>query len=312
VVTSGIGASEGPARILAAQLAEAGFAARFHPVSQFSPRAPSADLLVMFSQGLSPNALLALGKQHAFAARWLVTSVGAAELGLAQSAPAESRSRRAHKQPLLRTLEARGITPIVVPPGDEPEALARFMGPTVAALTALRLSALLTGDRALAVRLAEAPAAYVARPGASGSRASTPALSGALALITAGALAESAYAQRWKLLEALLGADPPVWDVLQFAHGPLQAFHDRPLTLLALEATAQSALIERLERTLVRPHHQLLRLRAELPAPLSFFQHTAQLDAFVLAQLELTPRDLFDWPGRHGDAPLYALGSEES
>ncbi len=301
VVTSGVGASEGPARILAAQLAEAGFAARFSPVSQFTSRAPSADLLIVFSQGLSPNALLALGEQHAFAARWLVTSVGAPELSLPPSLPGQPR---AAKRPLLRKLEARGITPIVVPPGDEPEALARFMGPTVAALSALRLGALLTGDRALAVRLAEAPAAYSAQPGPSA------ALSGALALITAGALAESAYAQRWKLLEALLGADPPVWDVLQFAHGPLQAFHDRPLTLLTLEAPTQSELVARLERTL-QPQHQLVRLRSTLPAPLSFFQHTAQLDALVLAQLEATPRDLFDWPGRHGDAPLYALGGEE-
>jgi hypothetical protein len=47
-----------------------------------------------------------------------------------------------------------------------------------------------------------------------------------------------------------------------------------------------------------------------LPAPLSFFQHTAQLDALLFAQLERTPRDLFDWPGRHGDAALYAVGDE--
>lgn len=286
VVTSGVGASEGPARILAAQLQEAGMVARFVPVSQFSPRAPAGDLLVVFSQGLSPNARLALGKEHAFAARWLVTS-------LSEVAK--------HAQ-----LVARGVTPIIVPPADEPQALARFTGPTVAALTALRLAALLAADRALAMRLADAPAAYGV-PCTEAAQLTAP-----LALVTAGALAESAYAQRWKLLEALLGDDPPVWDVLQFAHGPLQANHEKRLTLLVLEGLGQGALVDRLARTLTGTQHRLLRLSATSPAPLSFFQHTAQLDALLLAQLEATPRDLFDWPGRHGDAPLYGLGADDA
>jgi creatinine amidohydrolase len=316
VVTSGVGASEGPARILAAQLLEAGMVARFVPVSQFSSRAPAADLLVLFSQGLSPNARLALGKEHAFAARWLVTSVGSAQGGA-----------KSPEHALLATLAARGITPIVVPPADEPQALARFTGPTVAALSALRLAALLSADRALAMRLADAPAAYAsfcshadprastfcshADPRASTPRAQTAQLTAPLALVTAGALAESAYAQRWKLLEALLGDDPPVWDVLQFAHGPLQASFAKRFTLLVLEGVGQGELVERLARTLAGTQHRLLRLAASLPAPLSFFQHTAQLDALLSAQLEATPRDLFDWPGRHGDAPLYGLGADD-
>jgi creatinine amidohydrolase len=294
VVTSGVGASEGAARILAAQLQEAGLVARFVPVSQFSARAPVADLLVVFSQGLSPNARLALGKEHAFGARWLVTSVSA-------RASAERDAKAAQH---IHTLAARGVTPIVVPPADEPQALARFTGPTVAALTALRLAALLAGDRALAMRLADAPGAYAA------PRAQAQ-LEAPLALVTAGALAESAYAQRWKLLEALLGDDPPVWDVLQFAHGPLQASFGKRLTLVVLEGLGQGALVERLARAIEGTPHRLMRLCATLPAPLSFFQHTAQLDALVLAQLEAAPRDLFDWPGRHGDAPLYGFGADD-
>jgi creatinine amidohydrolase len=278
---------------LAAQLAEAGLAARFCPVSQFASPLPSADLLVVFSQGLSPNARLALTPEHAFAARWLVTSLD----------PSDASRGAEKKRALLERLIARDVTPIVIPPADEPEALARFCGPTVAALTALRLGALLSGDRALAVQLSDAPSAYL-------GRVEPASLEGPLALVTAGALSGSAYAQRWKLLEALLVQDPPVWDVLQFAHGPLQAFHDKPLTLLVLEGAAQSDRVERLLRTLDPARQRALRLRANLPAPLSFFQHTAQLDALVLAALEAKPRDLFDWPGRHGDAPLYSLGED--
>jgi hypothetical protein len=296
VVTSGIGASEGPARILAALLAEAGMAARFCPISAFVNRPPCADLLVVFSQGLSPNARIALGEEHAFTARWLVTSVEACRV--------EARSSADDKQRPLATLRERDVTAIVVPPRDEPQALARFCGPTVAAFMAMRLSALLLGDEALAQSLVRAPAAYQA------GKVHAPQLSGPLALVTAGALAESAHAHRWKLLEALLGQDPPVWDVLQFAHGPLQAFHDKPLTLLTLESAMDGALVERLMRTLDPARQRVLRLVASLPAPLSFFQHTALLDQLLLAELEAEPRDLFDWPGRHGDAPLYGLGAE--
>jgi creatinine amidohydrolase len=294
VISTGIGASEGPARILAGVLAEAGIAARFCPVSQFAAHKPSADLLVVFSQGLSPNARLALTPEHAFGARWLVTSLDPNERG------AGSEKKRAW----LAKLRTCGVTSIVIPPAHEPEALARFCGPTVAALTALRIGALLSGDRALAVRLSDAPSAYQVTHEPSAS------LEGPLSVVTAGALIESAYLQRWKLLEALLVQDPPVWDVLQFAHGPLQAFHDKPLTLLVLEGVGAADRVERLVRTLDPTRQRVVRLRASLPAPLSFFQHTAQLDALLLAALEAKPRDLFDWPGRHGDAPLYSVGED--
>lgn len=302
VVTTGVGASEGPARVLAALLVEAGVLARFAPVSSFAARSPGAtrlrpaqaDLLIVFSQGLCPNARLALGETHAFRQRWLVTS-------LDRKAPTPES---APKLAVLNRLLARDVTPIVIPPANEPETLARFTGPTVATLTALRLGALISGDRALAMQLAEAPSAYRA------THAPITSLAGPLALVSAGALPESPYAQRWKLLEALLGQDPPVWDVLSFAHGPLQANHGRALNLLVLEGAGHEQLVERLERTLDARCQRALRLRSSLPLPLSFFEHTAQLDALILRELEASPRDLFDWPGRHGDAPLYALGEE--
>jgi hypothetical protein len=298
VVTTGVGASEGPARILAASLAEAGLAARFCPISRFAvrepARAPLADLLIVFSQGLSPNARLALAAEHAFGARWLVTSLDGSD----------TAACAAEKRAVLNKLLARDVTAIVIPPANEPEALARFLGPTVAALMALRLSALLSGDRGLALRLADAPSAYRVRalPAAE--------LAGPLAVVSAGALPESAYAQRWKLLEALLSEDPPVWDVLQFAHGPLQAFNHRPLSLLVLEGAGCADLVERLVRTLDPACQRAIRLSSSLPEPLAFFEQTAQLDALLLARLEAVPRDLFNWPGRHGDAPLYSLGEE--
>ncbi len=77
VVTTGIGASEGPARLLAQLLVENGLAARFHAASRFGGDTPHGDLLVVFSQGLSPNVLGALRCGERFRHVWLVTGLDA-------------------------------------------------------------------------------------------------------------------------------------------------------------------------------------------------------------------------------------------
>ena len=103
VVTTGIGMSEWPARLLASLLVERGVCARFSVTSRVAEESQPSDLLISFSQGLSPNARLALSERVAARARWLVTSI-----------------TREHADPeQWRSLEAclsRGVTPIVVPP----------------------------------------------------------------------------------------------------------------------------------------------------------------------------------------------------
>lgn len=288
VLTSGIGASEGPARVLAATLAEEGLAARFCPISRFAAAQPTAELLVLFSQGLCPNARLALAGAERCAARWLVTSVDPA------ASPAAKREQ-------LAAFCERGFVPVVVPPLAEAATLVRLVGPTVAMLAALRVAAHLLGDAGRGARLGGAPAAYRAR------EALAPLDLAPLALVTIGTPAEQAHAHRWKLLEGLLRGDPPVWDVLQFAHGPLQTFHRRRLNLLVLETGAGSALLERFERTLDAEHQRVLHVPSTHRDELAFFEHAAAIDALLLATLEAAPRDLFDWPARGGDGPLYGL-----
>src|SRR5690242_21804287 len=70
VVTTGVGGSAGHARVLAYLLAEhVGCDARFRPLGAFAepvPRDSCDDLLVVVSQGLSPNARLALADPAAW------------------------------------------------------------------------------------------------------------------------------------------------------------------------------------------------------------------------------------------------------
>ena len=61
-LVTGIGVSEGPARCLVSLLARGGRCAVFLPLSAFAEGPPPGawDTLVLFSQGLSPNAQIAL------------------------------------------------------------------------------------------------------------------------------------------------------------------------------------------------------------------------------------------------------------
>jgi len=290
IVATGIGASEGPARLLACTLAEVGVAARFVPLACFATGSPTADLLVVFSQNLSPNARLALTDEHRFGARWLVTSAG--------YAPGVSA-----REALVDGYRARGIVPIRVPPAAEDGMLLRVVGPAVASLIAFRIASLIAGERLSLINFADAANAY-APPVTVAALDTRP-----LVLVAAGISLESMHGHRWKLLEALLREDPPVWDVLQVAHGPLQAIHDRAMTLLVLGTPRAHPLVSRLEAALSPKHHRVLVWTAQHDNALSFFEHAAAIDACLLATLRATPRDLFDWPGRGGDAPLYDLGA---
>lgn len=288
VLTTGIGLSEAPARLLASALVDRAVCARFCVTSQVGEQSRADDLVIVFSQGLSPNARLALGPGAGANMRWLVTSV---EPGSATPAQAE----------FLASCLVQGVRAIVVPPPGESGALVRLVGPTVAALIALRLAASLSADQALAQQLRDAPACYRALS------LGTTLDDATLGLVAVGMHPEWVHAHRWKLLETLLRDDPPIWEALQFAHGPLQTYYERRLTLLAFEAGGRSPLVERIVQTLHPQRHRLVRVSSSLPPELAFFEHTATLDALLLQAVQSSGRDLFDWPARHADGPLYDL-----
>ncbi len=289
VVTTGIGASEGPARLLACTLSDAGVAARFVPLMRFAIELPRADLLVVFSQNLSPNARLALAANHRFRMRWLVTSAG--------YVPGVST-----REAFVDTYRAQGVVPIQVPPASEDGMLLRVVGSSVASWMAVRIAAHLAPETRAKVEIAATDALYSVVP-------MEPLSSDPVALVAAGVSVESMHAHRWKILEALLRDDPPVWDVLQVAHGPLQAIHERPLTLLVLSTPRAKPLVTRLQAALSLTHHRVVVVEAPRDDVLAYFAHAAAIDACVLATLRAYPRNLFRWPGRGGDAPLYDLGS---
>ncbi len=291
-VTGG-GLSEGPARFLVALLAgELGLPATYWPLSSFAAPAigARAETLVLFSQGLAPNARLPLEHTDAFAATILFTSV------------------RDERQ-LAAAAKRRNCTIVTLPPLEESGLLLRVIGPACATLAAARLGRALAGDAlpplddvpALYDRLQETPVALGLVHGGE-----LP----PVALVAGGRYLRSLFGQRWKLLEGLHVPDPPIWDVLQVAHGPFQSFYERAMTLLALEraeAPHEAPLFDKLAEVLAPERHRLVRLRAERPFPLAWFEHDALANALLIDALRARPTDLVHWPGHGHDGPLYEI-----
>jgi creatinine amidohydrolase len=137
-------------------------------------------------------------------------------------------------------------------------------------------------------------------------------LEGALAILAGPRNAPGGPLLARKLLEGLLVPLPPVWDLVDFAHGGFQQLFPERATLLALLAPgdgSDEALLARAEAMLERERHRVLRLRSELPPPYASLEHEALGNELLLGALEARELDPARWPGRDRDAPLYALAA---
>jgi hypothetical protein len=296
VVTTGVGSSEAPARRCAALLRRVGMPASFAPISAFATSsAPSGAELVVFSQGLSPNAGLALGAASMFERVVLFTSV----------APGTDRARICGLDVSLRA----GVELSVLPPQQEDGILPRVLGPVVASLAA-HLSVMAASGGSLADPRKLPVAEAFARAAREAPALDRPTSARPAALVACADQLEMTFGSANAWLEGLREPPPFSWDVLGLAHGPLQMAHDRPLLAFALEraaVTGEGELFDRLVKALPAPHH-VVRIRAELPPGLAWLEHEAAMLQVVARELAARPRDLGWGPGRE-DQPLYELGA---
>jgi 3,4-dihydroxy 2-butanone 4-phosphate synthase / GTP cyclohydrolase II len=285
IVATGVGSSSAHAALLAHLLRAAGRDAVAEPLSSFlgpSPATPD-DVLVVFSQGLSPNARLALETVEGWRRTVLVTAVTDAAR--------------------LDPLRARGVVVHTIDGEGEFGTLVRVIGPTTGYWAALALAAALGGPAAPHVEPVLDALARLTIPTLTAEQLERP-----LALVTSGAYGGLAVNLQYKMMEGALLPMPPVWDVLHLAHGPFQQRFETPATFLALTragAAGEDELLDRLATMLVPERHVLVRLPASLPGVLALFEHEALLNGLVLAYVEARGVDQMDWPGRGRDAPLY-------
>jgi len=308
VVATGAGSSAAHARFLAQLLAEhAGLAARVEPLGRFAapPPADAADtLLVVFSQGLSPNAWLALAAPAAWQGVVLVTA---------------SATLPGERGAALAKACAAGVSLWTMPAGDQEfGTLVRMAGPMAGYVTALRLAEALAraaGRDATPLAYDGARVASRIEDAAARVDALVPPLDLTAAppsFVTTGSYGALVQNLPLKLLEGLLVPLPPVWDVLELAHGPLQQAHAGRATFLALarpDAVAEPELMARLAAALDPERHALIRLPATLPAPLAIFEHEALVNALVLRTIAERGVEQVRFPGRERDAALYDVGT---
>jgi creatinine amidohydrolase len=295
---SGVGASEGVARACAASLRRLeGRSAEFVPFSQWLTQQPPADTaVIVFSQGLSPNARIALSAPRSDAPRVLVTA--------------------AVDHPEAKRAVARGWLVCEHEPASEDALLVRVTGPACALAAGLAIVDSLSPAQTSLSRDANAGAAFEAglRQGrALADQHGVEALSRVRGILCAGGSCESLSGLAWAWMESTLTAPVAVWDVLAFAHGPFQALFERQATLVAFEQDRadERALFDRLARVLDPTRHTLVRVRAQVDGPLSTFAQHGALWGLALSLLDAQPRALDAWPGKGLDGPLYDVGGDD-
>jgi creatinine amidohydrolase len=292
-VVTGVGSSAAHARFLRHHLAVLGLPVRFASLSEFAagPAGSQRDVLVVFSQGISPNARLALAEPR----RWKKVILGT---GVRSG---------------LEELEGAGVVIRRFADDGEHGTLVRMIGPLCGHWTALELAR----DLGAAAGRSPLPAIDVAvvceRVGAATESdvvAEMGWLDDDVALLTSGSYGELVGNLRYKLLEACLRPMPPVWDLLEVAHGPFQEAVGKRRSFLALTragAPAEAELLARLREMLDPERHRVIVYEAKLPAPYSIFEHEAMLDRVCLRFIEERRLDQVRWPGRGADRPLYAM-----
>lgn len=300
--TTGVGSSAAHARFLACVLEEAGLPSRFVPLGRFAdatPRERLDTLLVVFSQGWSPTARIALAEPERFGGVVLVTSV------------AEGASPAA-KVEAMRELEARGVAIVRTPGAEEYEILVRVIGPMTGYVAALRLAqAIAPSGPAIAFsaeRAAEAVATAPARLAREGPPLAPAVFDEEIAFLAQGAYVECVDNLRAKVLEGMMRPLPPAFELLELAHGPLQRAHAGRATFLAFtrgDAPLERELLARFERCLDPDRHRVLRLAARASGLDAIFEHEAMLNDVLLRYVRERGVDQVEWPGRGRDAPLY-------
>jgi creatinine amidohydrolase len=266
VLATGVGSSAAHAAMLVHEVRRAGGDAVAVPLSVFlaAPEPAPDDVLVVFSQGLSPNARLALADPSRFRRVVLVTAV-----------TDEAR---------LAPLRATGIVVQTIDGEEERGTLVRVVGPLTGYVAALRLAEVLGGPSVPDFATVVDVIADIAAPPVDVGVLDAP-----LAFITSGTYGELVANLQYKVMEGFLRPMPPAWDVLHLAHGPYQQQVAGRATYLALVrpgAADADALLDRFASMLDPTRHAIVRLVARLPAPASLFEPEALLNALLLRYIE--------------------------
>ncbi len=312
-VITGVGSSEAHARFLVYLIHTYSRAtAEYRPLSAFlkdAPRNARHAGLVVFSQGLSPNAAIALQYHRHFAHTVLFT----APLAALQAEADIDRS-----QLIESLIQSHCVT--FVPVGEDTERglLLRVVGPAAAYIAAIEwlhctypLGPKLIRKTSLETCLQQALQAALPLPAEDFLIHAQQ-----KGILIIGAAPEIEYAQNlaYKLTEGLNIPHVRIQEALGFAHGPFHSMRGNPansplVILLAHTEEKNKALLSRVQSLLTHCNTPIFSLTTDLPEPYRILAYELTLNQWVLKIIEAIGLNLRQWPGKGEDLPLYDLRS---
>lgn len=306
-VVTGTGSSEAHARYLAMLLnLHTDRAAAYVPLSGFAAderRTYPGRTLVVFSQGVSPNAQIAINRRGAFDHAVLFTAT-TPEKALAAG--------KADRAALLRRFVDDGGDLVEFPLAEEYTTLIRFVGPMAGYLAALQFVAALEDCRFTPPPLADLLPLLAAEPPPDlleDMLRLPSAFSQGFNLVTAAPISDFAQNLACKFMEGLYWPCPPISDFLQFAHGPFQQMnaHPKPVVILQGAGQAEAEMVGRSVRMLRDVGLGAYVVRQDAPALYSIFGFEAALNRLVLAVMRRLRVNQIQWPGKGRDDLLYGF-----
>ena len=311
VVATGLGSSEAHARYLVWLLNRfTDIPAEFVPTGALLNPAPGCRrqdrTLVVFSQGLSAHARIALGCRGAFARTVLFTA--ASREGLI-------RSGKQDRAQCLEALVQEGAEVIRFPLEDEYTLLIRVVGPALGFLAArLWVGGLSGGTLSGDPQMVGAEAAQAFCTGWSAGRVAWPrmesdAFGRGFALLASPDLSEYLQNLAFKFVEGLFRPAPTLQELLQFAHGPFQQLNaaPRPVVVLHRAGEIEGDQLRRIRELCLSASLTCHDTGSGLVSRTDLLVFEAE-GLFVEPLLEGVEREGVDqvaWPGRGLDGPLY-------
>lgn len=304
VVVTGVGSSEAHARYLVGLLNEwTPVPAEFFPLGAFAEPGvigPSRSQrgLIVFSQGLAPNARLALDRAGEFAGTVLFTAATVA---------GQEAAGRPDRAALLERLLAAGARVEPFPIEDEYTLLVRVIGPACGFGAARRFAAAVLGSRL-------GPASGLVEGLESIARGPWPARAAArmtvrieehrrgFVVLVPPSVSGCAQNLAAKFVEGLYWPPPRIVETLELAHGTFQQLVERraPVWVLGDDPLARRA-SAMLQQAGLQPF--ALPLPAEPDAaPMAVELLFNDLVAHLAREIGI---DQVNWPGKGLDGPLY-------
>lgn len=260
-------------------------------------------VLVIFSQGISPNSLLAINQRRLFKRIILFTSTTTAG------------AKTSHAE-LVKTLKAEGNMVIQFPFENEYTLLMRVIGPLTGYLAVIQfinqnwhkcIPPCSNSDITLSIVEA---GKNIIKNDINVLRS----LKKGSILLTPAPLCEYAQNLAYKFLEGLFVPMPAIVDYLSFGHGTFQQLvtEPRPIVIFKENTVESQLLYSRAKPMIEATQSKPIEITSNLPSPWNIFEYEAKLNYLVLDGIERGSINQIEWPGKNLDQGLYNIREPRS